>query len=522
MCLKRNHQRVHQIVTSPGYDGQDIYLGEDHTADDSKETSNVFLGTLHSKKPDTIHSVTNYVKRIYAVVTLNDQFKMKLKVNTRADICAVNTDDLQDFPFPVDIKEDNSLPEGYGLGTIKNIEATSLKVAFRDRSINTKFNIVYAPGKPSVIGCAQAQQLGIITVNIDDTECKAGADVINSTVELQSKAGADVNRSADHIQFQAGADMNKSTDHIQSNAGANVNYPAKVAAAQGRLTKELILKEYKDCFDKIGRFPQEKYHIKLIDNPVPVVHPPRTVPVHMLPLYKAELDKILAEYIIVPVTESTECVNSIVCHVTEKPDGTKKARLCLDPKDLNRNICREHYYSKTIDEILPLLRGAKKVSASDTSKGYFHVEMDYESSLLCTFNTPFGRFRPKRLPFGVKIAQAVFQCRLDEIFKDIPNVAGIADDILVCGSSDTEHDLSFINMLEACRLNNVALNSGKLQFKEEKINFYGHTLTEKELQPAKDKLQAIKNIKIPENTAELLTILGMINYLNRLQIIQQH
>ena len=29
-------------------------------------------------------------------------------------------------------------------------------------------------------------------------------------------------------------------------------------------------------------------------------------------------------------------MNLIVCHVTEKPDGTKKVRLCLDPKDLNK------------------------------------------------------------------------------------------------------------------------------------------------------------------------------------------
>ena len=86
MYLKRNHQRVHQIVTSPGYDGQDIYLGEDHIADDSEETPKVFLGTLHSKKPDTVHSVTNYAKRIYAVVTLKDQFKMKLKVDSGPDM----------------------------------------------------------------------------------------------------------------------------------------------------------------------------------------------------------------------------------------------------------------------------------------------------------------------------------------------------------------------------------------------------------------------------------------------------
>ena len=130
----------------------------------------------------------------------------------------------------------------------------------------------------------------------------------------------------------------------------------------------------------------------------------------------------------------------------------------------------------------------------------------------------FWEIQAQKIALWSKDAQDVFQHRLDEIFKDIPNVAGIADDILVCGSSDIEHDLSLINMLEAYRLNNVALNSGKLQFKQEKINFYGHTLTEKGLQPAEDKLQAIKNIKVPENAAELLTILGMINYLNRFSV----
>ena len=96
---------------------------------------------------------------------------MKLKVDTGADICAVNTDDLQDFLFPVDIKENNSLLEEYGPGTIKNIGATSLKLhSETDQSIQNL--ILYAPRKLSVIGCAQAQQLGIITVNIDDIESK--------------------------------------------------------------------------------------------------------------------------------------------------------------------------------------------------------------------------------------------------------------------------------------------------------------------------------------------------------------
>ena len=452
VCLKRN-QRVHQIGTSDG------------TSETIGATNNdVFLGTLAPEKnliletlPLTVHSVLSYAKRIYAFITLNGQRRMKLKVDTGADICTVNIDDLQDFPFPVNIKKDDSILKGYGPGTIKNIGVTDLKVTFRNKSINTEFNVVYAPGKPSVIGCAQAQELGIITVNIDEIEsndnpAKQAAAQGKLTKELilkEYKAELEKMQAEDIIvliteptewvnsivcnvtERPDGSrkarlcidlqDLNKNIkrEHYYSKTIDEILPLLQGATKISKLTKELILKEYNDCFDKVGRFPGEKYHIQLIDNPVPVIHALKTVPVYILPLYKAELEKIHAEDIIVPVTEPTEWVNSIVCNVTEKPDGSRKARLCIDPQGLNKNIKREHYYSKTIDEILPLLHGATKISAGDTNKGYWYIELDYESSLLCTFNTLFGRFRPKRLPFGVKVSQDIFQRKLDEILRDV-------------------------------------------------------------------------------------------------------
>ena len=68
---------------------------------------------------------------------------------------------------------------------------------------------------------------------------------------------------------------------------------------------------------------------------------------------------MITDDIITEVTEPTHWVNLIVCNVKETSDGRKKVRLCLDPKDLNKNIRREHYYSRSIDEILPLLHGKK-------------------------------------------------------------------------------------------------------------------------------------------------------------------
>ena len=82
---------------------------------------------------------------------------------------------------------------------------------------------VEAPGSPSMLGCRQSQDLGIISTNL-----------------------------------------------VQVNT-----IPPNTAAAEaqlGQLSKSTILKEYHDWFDKLGCFPGEKYHIQLIDEPVKVIH----------------------------------------------------------------------------------------------------------------------------------------------------------------------------------------------------------------------------------------------------------
>ena len=93
------------------------------------------------------------------------------------------------------------------------------------------------------------------------------------------------------------------------------------------------------------------------------------------------------EGIIAKVTEPSDWVDSLV--IREKPNGT--LRLCLDPKDLNEAIKRDHYPTPTLEEITPKLTGAKLFSKLDAQNGYWNVKLDEESSYLTTFNTPDGR-----------------------------------------------------------------------------------------------------------------------------------
>ena len=99
-------------------------------------------------------------------------------------------------------------------------------------------------------------------------------------------------------------------------------------------------------FEGIGCL-EGSYHIKIDPSIPPVVNPPRKIPFAMRDKIKAELDRMERLNIITKVIEPSEWVNSIV--VTEKKNGS--VRICLDPRNLNKAIFREHYPMKTIEEI---------------------------------------------------------------------------------------------------------------------------------------------------------------------------
>ncbi|KAI5755975.1 hypothetical protein M8J77_021076 [Diaphorina citri] len=77
----------------------------------------------------------------------------------------------------------------------------------------------------------------------------------------------------------------------------------------------------------------------------------------------------------------------------------------------------------------------------DASTAFWSVKLDKESSKLCTFNTPFARYRFLRLPYGISCAPEKFHQKLYDFFSDIPGVLTYIDDILVFGSTKAEHDL---------------------------------------------------------------------------------
>ena len=60
---------------------------------------------------------------------------------------------------------------------------------------------------------------------------------------------------------------------------------------------------------------------------------------------------------------------------------------------------------------------------------------------------------------------------------------GIMDNILVTGSTEEEHDTAMTEVLEKAKENQTGFNPDKLQYKQKRVNFFGHTITEHSILP---------------------------------------
>ena len=117
--------------------------------------------------------------------------------------------------------------------------------------------------------------------------------------------------------------------------------------------------------------------------------------------------------------------------------------------------------------------GMTRFTIADFNKGYWMVELDPESRKYTTMALDIGRFQWTRLPMRSIVAQDVFQRKLDGIFLDVPGVTGIADDMVIYGRSNLEHDKHLINFLDICRKNTLTLNPDKMQFRLPQVSFFG-------------------------------------------------
>ena len=117
----------------------------------------------------------------------------------------------------------------------------------------------------------------------------------------------------------------------------------------------------------------------------------RLTPHHYRPRAKAIIDKMLACGILVKVDECTPAVSA--GFFVKKPHGNG-IRFVADYTAVNKAIERPPHHFPAPQEVWQRVTpGSKYFVAGDLAAGYWQCELDYESSLLTTCITEFGKVR---------------------------------------------------------------------------------------------------------------------------------
>ena len=133
----------------------------------------------------------------------------------------------------------------------------------------------------------------------------------------------------------------------------------------------------------------------------------------------------------------------------------------------------------------------KVFSKLDAKSGFWHIKLDEKSSYYTTFNTPFGRYRFIKMPYGITSGSEVFQRAMEQLMEGFPCKI-IVDDIIVFGKTRGEHDRNLDAVMQRLQEINLHLNIKKCEFRVDKISFVGNVFTSDGLQVDPEKVKAIR------------------------------
>lgn len=272
--------------------------------------------------------------------------------------------------------------------------------------------------------------------------------------------------------------------------------------------KDEFICSNKDVFTGLGLIGN--YKIQVQEGAQSVVKPIRRIPIAIRDRLKVTLDNYEKRGVIEKVEGPTAWCNNLV--IVEKPD--KSLRLCLDPKELNKSILRERYQIPSPEEIYNSLAGKEIFTVLDLKDGFFQIGLQ-DNDKLCTFGTPFGRYRFLRMPFGISSAPEVMQKINSQIFGEIEGVEVYYDDVIVATSDKSSHDIALRKVMEQARKYNVKFNENKVQYKLDHVKYVGLIVSKSGIQVDSDHIKAITELKEPANIKELQKFLGMCNYLSK-------
>lgn len=272
---------------------------------------------------------------------------------------------------------------------------------------------------------------------------------------------------------------------------------------------EKLLSKYKSVFEKgIGTFKLYKVQLRLEDNPTPIFHKPRPIPIAYKSAVEDQLLR-LEEQGVISRVETSAWGTPLVPVL--KPNGT--IRICADYKvTLNKYLCDVKYPLPRIEDLFSKLNNGELFTKLDLSQAYNQFELDEFSKMLCAWSTHKGVFKMNRMPFGIKPASSIFQREIEKLLQGIPGVVNFIDDILITGKNYNEHLANLSQVLERLENSGLRLEKSKCEFFLQEVSYLGFRINKNGLSKTTERVEAILKAPKPNDVSQVRSFIGLVNY----------
>lgn len=229
------------------------------------------------------------------------------------------------------------------------------------------------------------------------------------------------------------------------------------------------------------------------------------------------LRKLLNDLLERGIIRASESEYSSPVVLVKKKNG--EYRMCIDYRTLNKYFVCSHYPLPLIEDQLDVMADKKYFTLLDLKDGFHHIKVAEESVKYTSFGlTPLGQYEYLRMPFGLKTAPMRFQKFVNEVLCELidsGDIVAYMDDFMVA-TSTIEHHLRVLRKVFRLLVNNLLdLRIDKAKFIYTEIEYLGYVISEKDISPTKEGIDAVCNFPVPRTVRQVREFIGLCSYFRK-------
>ena len=267
----------------------------------------------------------------------------------------------------------------------------------------------------------------------------------------------------------------------------------------------------------------------------------------MSPLELEELKRQIEKYLAAGMIEPSSSPYGAACLFAPKKTGI--LRFCIDYRPLNNITVKNAVQPPAADDCLNQMAGCSIFSTLDLAQGYNQIPIAEDDRHKTGFNTKYGHYQWRVMPFGLCNAPATFVSVMNKIFSgeahrlrldtahgahndrnrdNTPQqeaektqnlldkfVSVYIDDIIIYSKTPDEHAEHLRIVFERLREYGLLIQSPKSFYAQQEVDYLGHIVSAQGIKMQTPKVESVQDWPQPKTVSEVRQFLGLSGYYRR-------